>query len=267
MMFLWSRLASWFLQRCGDSSWSARTESRAAHCEYHSLIQACWVPTDKTRAITTHNGRGAAQRNASEHGVVYTGAAAPPARFRNEADILPTAIRIDPFDEDDTLHSASRVNYGKVYNIEHNVKVKPYGVVNNQFMHSLITQWTQVFIGRTGNPAQLAFRTPGEQTLRGLGFTPSQITSVTNILTRRGANPYDVITSMARVSAEQQLAAEDRAERTVRRLANHVVDLILAGMTYPNAVSHVKLITANEEADDDDDDDDDEDEDEDEDDD
>jgi hypothetical protein len=155
------------------------------------------------------------------------------------------------------------VNYGKAWNIEHNVKVKPYGVVNNQFMHSLITQWTQVFIGRTGNPAQLAFPTPGEQTLRGLGFTPSQITSVTNILTRRGANPYDVITSMARVSAEQQLAAEDRAERTVRRLANHVVDLILAGMTYPNAVSHVKLITANEEADDDDDDDDDEDEDED----
>jgi hypothetical protein len=32
------------------------------------------------------------------------------------------------------------------------------------------------------------------------------------------------------------------------------VDLILAGMTYPNAVSHVKLITANEEADNDDDD-------------
>lgn len=96
-------------------------------------------------------------------------------------------------------------------------------------MHALITQWTQVFAGRTGNPAQLAFRTPGEQTLRGLGFTPSQITSVTNILTRRGADPYSVITSMARVSAEAQLRAEDRAERTVDRLATRVVDLILAG--------------------------------------
>jgi hypothetical protein len=194
---------------------------------------------------------------------VYTGAAAPPPRFRSEADILPTAIRIDPFDQDDTLHSASRVNYGKVYNIEHNVKVKPYGVVNNQFMHALITQWTQVFIGRTGNLAQLAFRTPSEQTLRQLGFTPSQITSVTNILRRRGADPYNVITSIARVSAEAQLGAEYRAERNVKRLANHVVDLVLAGMTYPSAVSHVMLITANEDADDDDDDDD-EDEDEDE---
>jgi hypothetical protein len=76
----------------------------------------------------------------------------------------------------------------------------------------------------------------------------------TNILTRRGADPYSVITSMARVSAEAQLVAEDRAERIVKRLANHVVDLILAGMTYPSAVSHVKLITANEEVDDDDDD-------------
>jgi hypothetical protein len=152
------------------------------------------------------------------------------------------------------------VNYGKVYNIEHNVKVKPYGVVNNQFMHALITQWTQVFIGRSGNPAQLAFRSPGPQTLRDLGFTPSQITSVTNILSRRGASPYNAITLIARASAEMQLVAEDRTERTVKRLANHVVDLISAGMTYPSAVSHVKLITANEEADDDDDDDDDDDE-------
>jgi hypothetical protein len=212
------------------------------------------IHNDKNRAITTHSGRGAAQCNASEHGIIYAGAAAPPARFRNEAGILPTAIRIDPFDAEDTLHPASRINYGKLYNIEHNVKVKPYGVVNNQFMHALITQWTQVFTGRTGNLAQLAFRSPGPQTLRDLGFTPSQITSVTNILTRRGADPYSVITSMARVSAEAQLVAEDRAERTVKRLANHVVDLILAGMTYPSAVSHVKLITANEEAEDDDED-------------
>lgn len=155
------------------------------------------------------------------------------------------------------------MNYGKVYNIEHNVKVKPYGVVNNQFMHALITQWTQVFIGRTGNLAQLAFRTPGQPTLRALGFTPTQINGVINILARRGSTPYNAITSMARASAEMQLVADDRAERTVKRLANHVVDLILAGMTYPTAVSHVQLIEANEEADDDEDDDDDEDEDED----
>jgi len=211
------------------------------------------VFADDSRAITTHNGRGATQRNASEHGVVYTGARAPPTR-RGEGGILPAAVRIDPFDTDDTLHSASRVDYGKVYNIEHNVKVKPYGVVNNQYMHVLITQWTQVFIGRTGNLAQLAFRTPGQPTLHALGFTPSQINTILRILTRRGAVPYDVITSYARASAEMELDDEDRTERTVKRLANHVVDLVLAGLNFPNAVSHVKLLAANEEADDDDDD-------------
>jgi hypothetical protein len=144
------------------------------------------------------------------------------------------------------------VHYAKVYTIEHNVKVKPYGVVNNQFMHALITQWTQVFIGRSENLAQLAFRSPSQQTLRDLGFSPGQITSVNNILTRRGASPYNAITSIARASAEVQLGAEDRREFAVRRYANHVVDLILAGMTYPNAVSHVKLLAANEEQSDDD---------------
>jgi hypothetical protein len=151
-----------------------------------------------------------------------------------------------------------------VYTIEHNVKVKPYGVVKNQFMHALITQWTQVFMGRSENLAQLAFRSSSQQTLRDLGFTPSQITSATNILTKRGASPYNAITSIAWASAEIQLVAEDRKERAVKRYANHVVDLILAGMNYSNAVSHVKLIAANEETNDDDDDDDDNEEDEDE---
>ena len=107
------------------------------------------------------------------------------------------------------------------------------------------------FIGRAGNLAQLAFRTPGQPTLQALGFTPTQISVVLKNLTRRGAAPYEAITSIARASAEAQLVDEDRTNRSVKRFANHVVELILAGMTYPVAISHVKLLAANEEADDD----------------
>ncbi|KAL1583637.1 hypothetical protein WHR41_07821 [Cladosporium halotolerans] len=156
-------------------------------------------------AISTHSGNGASRRNASEHGIVHTTGTRPPPTMRQEDGLLPSPIRIDPLNEDDRLDATSRMDYGKLYNIEHNVKVKPYGVVNNQSMQTLIKQWTQVFFGRAATPAATAFRSPNPQTLQALKFSPSQIRQVLNILSRRGADPRQVITSVARASAEEAL--------------------------------------------------------------
>lgn len=165
--------------------------------------------------------------------------------MRQEDGLLPSPIRIDPLNEDDRLDATSRMDYGKLYNIEHNVKVKPYGVVNNQSMQTLIKQWTQVFFGRAATPAATAFRSPNPQTLQALKFSPSQIRQVLNILSRRGADPRQVITSVARASAEEALGT--------KALADHAVELIVAGMDYNAAVAQTRLLQdRREEADEDD---------------
>jgi len=196
-------------------------------------------------AITTHSGKGAAKRNAAEHGIMYTGSEAPPP-LKNEGMMSTKPIRIDPFNRFDILHPASRVNYAKTYNIEHNVKVKPYGMVNALFMHHLVKQWTEVIIGRSITPIQVVFREINPANLRALGFTSNMMTAVFNMMNRPkgpSANSQTAVVSVARDSARNELQSEqaDASEN----LANHVVDLIQAGMRYPQAVGHVRRLHTN----------------------
>jgi hypothetical protein len=172
--------------------------------------------------------------------------------------MLTTAIRIDPFQSSDVLHPASRVNYAKTYTIEHKVKVKPYGTVNSQFMHHLLKQWTEVIM-RAYNPAQNAFSTVSPANLVELGFTPEMINAVLIMMKPRPKGPRadarTSITSVARRSAKEELEAdedEDASEAKIlaneadaEKLANRVVELILAGMTYTQALGHVRQLNDN----------------------
>jgi hypothetical protein len=214
--------------------------------------------TNSFRAITSHNGKGAAQRNdALEHGVVHT-APYPPRPVQNEVMLSKHPIRIDPFKKFDTLHPASRIDYAKTYNIEHNVKVKPFGMVNNLFMNHLLRQWAQVLMRRF-NPAQSAFSAVSAATLRDLGFTNDMIRAVVAMMKPRSKGPVadarTSIISVARNSAKEQLKADEverastkeklASETAAEKLANQVVDLIMAGMTYPLAVDHVRRLSEN----------------------
>lgn len=97
----------------------------------------------------TYSGRGALQRNQREHGIIYTGNQAP-TRPQYEPDLQPIAIRVDPDKREDKLNILSRVNYGNVYTIEHNLKVKPYGMVNRDSMLPLLAQFGDVWISKVG---------------------------------------------------------------------------------------------------------------------
>lgn len=171
--------------------------------------------------------------------------------------MLTTAIRVDPFFRFDRLDVASRVDYAKTYNIEHNVKVKPYGMVNQQHMHHLVRQWTQVIMGRF-NPAQNAFKKPSLQALQALGFSQGMTKIVLKMMDRSNGPSADIrtsITSVARSSAQFELQVEaekDASEEQklalkyeAENLANHVVDFILAGMTYHQAVDRVRQLSQN----------------------
>ncbi|GAB7326379.1 hypothetical protein MBLNU13_g10410t2 [Cladosporium sp. NU13] len=97
-------------------------------------------------AVSTHSGRGSPQANKNEHGIVFTGKSAPVTQ--NERGMQPKAIRVNPDDKGAVLDPKSRLNYGKVYNIEHNVKVKNFGSLSPEYLTALLEQFTAVFTSK-----------------------------------------------------------------------------------------------------------------------
>nr|OQO31292.1 hypothetical protein B0A51_03270 [Rachicladosporium sp. CCFEE 5018] len=100
--------------------------------------------------IRTYSGKGAVQRrDQAENGIIYIGKQ-PPRRPRLEPELLPNAIRVDPDNPDDKLDVLSRINYSTVYTIEHNVKVRPCGMVNRDHLTPLLQQFKEVFVAKIG---------------------------------------------------------------------------------------------------------------------
>lgn len=54
-----------------------------------------------------------------------------------------TAIRVDPAHAGERLMPMSRINYGKVYTIEHFMRVRAFGVVMQQ--EELLEQFRTIF--------------------------------------------------------------------------------------------------------------------------
>ena len=94
--------------------------------------------------ITTYGGQGVAKRgvNKSEHCVVYTGKTAPQvhsseAPQRGEEGLQAESIRVVTDSRIDALDPMSRLDLGKPYTIEHNVKVKPLGMVHEKSIDAM----------------------------------------------------------------------------------------------------------------------------------
>ena len=64
---------------------------------------------------------------------------------RGEDGLLPQAIRVDPDDLSEKLDPRSRIDFGEVYTIEHNVKVRSLGTVNPSSMQALLYQFESVW--------------------------------------------------------------------------------------------------------------------------
>lgn len=88
--------------------------------------------------IVTYNGQGVSKKgvNKAEHAIIYSGKSVPDPLpqerpDRGESGMLEEAIRYQPDEPSEKLHVASRINFGKVYTIEHNVKVRAIGFVHS----------------------------------------------------------------------------------------------------------------------------------------
>ncbi|KGO77547.1 hypothetical protein PITC_059870 [Penicillium italicum] len=85
----------------------------------------CWcVP------ITTYSGKGVAKAgiDRSKHAVIYMRGSRP-RTVQSEPRMAKEPLEVDPARPDQKLDSMSRVNFGKVYTVEHNVKVLPVGKI------------------------------------------------------------------------------------------------------------------------------------------
>jgi hypothetical protein len=73
--------------------------------------------------------------------VIYAGGEhdLPPSLLRGES-ITKQALRVVT-DGDETLDVCSRINFGKTYTVEHNVKVLSIGIIAPEHLHLLEYYW------------------------------------------------------------------------------------------------------------------------------
>ena len=102
--------------------------------------------------ILTYNGQGVAKRGVKkfEHAIVYTGRTPPTERMserpaKGESGMQGEAIRVNPVNTSDKLDAMSRIDFGKVHTIQHNIKVKSFGQVNPKSMAALLAQFSNIW--------------------------------------------------------------------------------------------------------------------------
>jgi hypothetical protein len=111
--------------------------------------------------INTYGGHGVSKRGVtkSEHAIIYTGRTEPRVRTDEmpgpqEAGMLSTPIRVDPDNMTEQMDPMSRLDFGGVTKIHHNLKVKSFGLVNSASMDSLQRQFREVWDMPTNTPIE-----------------------------------------------------------------------------------------------------------------
>ncbi|KAK6436338.1 hypothetical protein LTR95_007469 [Oleoguttula sp. CCFEE 5521] len=150
-------------QPAGHTAISADNEnpclSKTVHGDYiHTKVRRFVVIRQGTHSawylpITTYNGRGVAKPDVikSDHCIVHTEEQTPlpsPAEKSagTEESMQATAIRVLPDSHANTLDKLSCLDYGKVYTIEHNIKVKSIGNMHPESLPSVKAQFGSTFL-------------------------------------------------------------------------------------------------------------------------
>jgi hypothetical protein len=91
-----------------------------------AMNQCAWcVP------ITTYGGKGVAKPGVdpAKHAIVYMRGSVPTCKA-DEPRMTKEPLEIEPARPDERLDEMSRLNFGKVYTVEHNVKVRHVGMIS-----------------------------------------------------------------------------------------------------------------------------------------
>ncbi|KAF2758936.1 hypothetical protein EJ05DRAFT_475176 [Pseudovirgaria hyperparasitica] len=92
--------------------------------------------------VATYRGRGTTKRgvNPKQHAVIFTTNSGP-NWMQGETEMDKDPIGVDAADPSIRLGPASRINFGQVHCIQHNVKVKDLGVVRLEDLPKLVAYW------------------------------------------------------------------------------------------------------------------------------
>lgn len=93
------------------------------------------------RPINTYSGRGTTKSGlkAENHAVIYIGQR--PGLLQGERGITKRAIEVVPARPEIKLNAASRVDFGTVQTVQHNVVVCEVGIVSERSMPYLQEYW------------------------------------------------------------------------------------------------------------------------------
>jgi hypothetical protein len=85
--------------------------------------------------ITTYGGKGVAKAGVdpSKHAIVYMRGSVPNPNA-DEPRMTKEPLEVEPARYDEKLDEMSRLNFGKVYTVEHNVKVHNVGMISRTSM-------------------------------------------------------------------------------------------------------------------------------------
>jgi hypothetical protein len=110
-----------------------------------------WMNLTVNRPIQTYQNRGVAKPGIVKwhHAIIYTGRNAPACTSNekprgDDDEMLEPPIRVRPSSRGDKLLEMSRINFGKMHTVEHNVKVLEFGRVHESHRRQLVDHWRYV---------------------------------------------------------------------------------------------------------------------------
>lgn len=101
--------------------------------------------TSNLRPVLTYGGQGTLKWGVhpDDHAIIYTSKDRGPITLPGET-LIREAIRMEPIDPSHGLDNASRVNYCKIYTVEHNVKVFFIGALTRTAQVQAAADYNQV---------------------------------------------------------------------------------------------------------------------------
>lgn len=171
--------------------------------------------------IYTYNRMGVSKVGVvkAEHAIVHTGRDPPQplageAPIRGEQPMISKSIRVDPDAMGTKLDLQSRIDFGKVYTIQHSLKVKSFGMVNRGSMEDLVADFVAV------NFSRLKITSPQETAEQGYEAITALLLGHGNNVNRQDENGRTALS----------WAAERASEKTLKLIVEHGGD--------PNAQDH-----------------------------
>lgn len=133
-------LGNFSIQKSSGLSWLSQSQSSGIPIACNSTENQLPARFKLTsfRQISTNGGKGAAKTGLKqgEHTIAYTSTVAPPP-LSEEKYLTKEPIRINPVSQAEKLDATSRINLGKVYPVEHNVKICEVGMVDSADIRKL----------------------------------------------------------------------------------------------------------------------------------